>query len=299
MPRAVSIHIGVNQASDHVRLWHSEAGAWSMAGLASRAGYDSILVLRGPAATRAAVHEALAGAAGTLMRGDSLLVSFSGHGGQTADRDLDERHGPDESWCLYDGELVDDKLAGYWRLFEPGVRIVVVSESCYSGGMGRTGDALAAYAVQEVAPRVMRGSGAMRSPARGLDPVAASAAEAVASCIVEAPRDAFKIRASVLMLTASTEQQPAQDGLFTRLLLDEWADGAFRGSYCDLYREVRRRVMDEAHCQEPQILMLGAPDPSFPLEPAFHLGRGDGPGRPGGGYRDGGGIRYRDGGGYR
>jgi hypothetical protein len=272
MPRAVSIHIGVNEPRDHhVLLRHSESGAWGMAGLASRAGYDSILVLRGPAATCAAVHDALAGAAGTLAGGDTLLVSFSGHGGQEMDRDLDERHGSDESWCLYDGELLDDKLAGYWRLFDPDVRIVVVSESCYSGGMGRTSDELAAYAAGEAMPRVMRGSRRLRS---GLRELAAAAAEVVvASCIAEPPRDCFEIRASVLLLTASTEQQPAEEGLFTRCLLDVWAGGDFDGSYCKLYEEVKRRVMQTRSNQEPQILMLGAPDPAFPLLPAFHLDR--------------------------
>lgn len=272
MPRAASIHIGVNAPRDHdVLLRHSEAGAWGMAGLASRAGYDSILVLRGPAATRAAVHQALAGAAGTMSRGDTLLVSFSGHGGQEIDRDADERHGSDESWCLYDGSLLDDKLAGYWRLFDPGIRIVVVSESCYSGGMGRPYYGLADA---EAAPKVMRGSRGMRSPASDAHRVTAAAAEAVGSCIAEPPRDCDEIRASVLMLTASAEQQPAKDGLFTRRLLDVWADGTFEGSYCDLYRAVRARVMADPPSQEPQILMLGAPDPAFPLAPAFRPERG-------------------------
>lgn len=272
MPRAASIHIGVNEPRDHhVVLRHSEAAAWAMAGLASRAGYDSILVLRGPAATRAAVHEALAGAAGTLAAGDTLLVSFSGHGGQEKDKDLDERHGSDESWCLYDGSLLDDKLAGYWRLFDPGIRIVVVSESCYSGGMGRTGNSHVAHATEEDAPRVMRGNGTTRSGFRTPDPVTTAAAEAVASCIAEPPKDTCEIRASVLMLTASAEQQPAEEGLFTRCLLDVWAGGNFRGSYCRLYEEVKDRVMRARSGQSPQILMVGAPDAAFPLAPAFHL----------------------------
>lgn len=278
MPRAVSIHIGVNEPRDHhVLLRDSEAGAWGMAGLAGRAGYDSILVLRGPAATRAAVHEALADAAGTLADGDTLLVSFSGHGGQETDRDLDERHGADESWCLYDGSLLDDKLAGYWRLFDPGVRIVVVSESCYSGGMGRHDDDDLVYTRPHApdARKVMRGG---RSRLRGPDP--AAVAEVVASCIGEPPRDCYEIRASVLMLTASAEQQPAREGLFTRCLLKVWNDGVFDGSYCDLYRQVRERVMGERYGQEPQILMLGVPDPAFPLQRAFHRTRGGG--RPAG-----------------
>jgi metacaspase-1 len=278
MSRAVSIHIGVNQPPQgryaDTPLRDSESTAWRMAELAGQAGYHRMLVLRGPAATRYAVHEALASAAGLLERHDTLFVSFSGHGGQETDRDLDERHGSDESWCLYDGELLDDKLAGYWRLFDPGVRIVAVSESCFSGGVGRIDAGSGAYAAAARAPgvpRVMRGGS---SSSRGPEPDPARISNPIASCIGEPPRDCCEIRASVLLLTASAEQQPAQDGLFARSLLDVWGAGAFRGSYCDLYQRVRERVMAEAPSQEPQIQMLGSPDPGFPLLTAFHVDGG-------------------------
>lgn len=307
MSRAVSIHIGVNvpqgRLSGHP-LRESETLAWRMAGLAERAGYDSLRVLRGPAATRRAVHEALTGAAGALGPGDTVFVSFAGHGLQEPDRDGDEGHGWDEGWCLADGVLVDDKLAGYWRLFDAGVRIVVVAESCYSGGSGRD-DHLASPGRPILAPtvRVMRDGGTgtrtMRdggsrtpvmpnggyvtpAPSSGgfgtpvMAPVAA--AHYAASCIAEAPRSTDGIRASLLLLAAAREEQPAQEGLFTKYLLKLWADGAFPGSYCDLHRQIRDCVMSERCTQEPQILMLGASDPSFPLEPAFRVDRG-GPSR--------------------
>ncbi|HEX2202606.1 MAG TPA: hypothetical protein VHG91_04895, partial [Longimicrobium sp.] len=131
MPRAVSIHIGVNAPRGRMTghpLRYSEGLAWRMAGLAERAGYESLRVLRGAAATRGAVHEALTAAAGSMTAGDVLLVTFAGHGCLEADHDGDDGHGWDETWCLHDGEIVDDQLAGYWRLFEPGVRIVVVAD---------------------------------------------------------------------------------------------------------------------------------------------------------------------------
>jgi hypothetical protein len=269
MSRAVSIHIGVNHPRDHdVLLRESEASAWRMAELANQVGYDRILLLRGCAATRQAVHEALAGAAGTLQRGDTLLVSFSGHGTQEPDRDEDEGARDvvrsDEGWCLHDAVLLDDQLLGYWRLFEPGVRIVVVSESCFSGGMGRTGDSTYRPAPPRAGP-VMRGGG-FRTRSAQPDVVPGT------SCIGEPPRDACEIRASVLMLTASTEAQPATDGLFTRCLLDVWAGGTFDGSYCALYLEVQDRVRTANPAQEPQILMLGCADPQFPVEAAFRVG---------------------------
>lgn len=279
MPRAVSIHIGVNQPNERSpgrKLGQSETTAWRMAGLAGQAGYHSIQVLRGPAATRHAVNGALAGAAGILESGDTLLVTFSGHGDHARDLDGEERNDEDEFWCLFDDRLLDDQLAGYWRLFQPGVRIVVVSESCHSGGMERTGHETHAWAGSGAAAwapppdpggRRMRDGGA---GSRGPEPDAA-VASAIASCIAQPPHDRCGIHASVLMLTASHEDQKAADGLFTKHLLAVWSDGSFNGSYCRLYEEVRQRVMKEKSNQHPQILIIGAADPSFALEPAFRV----------------------------
>jgi len=279
MSGAVSIHIGVNAPRGRMQghpLKHGESLAWRMAGLAEQAGFDSLLVLRGAAATRHAVHAALTSAAGSMTRGDVLLVSFCGHGCQEADLDGDDRHGWDETWCLYDGEILDDQLAGYWRLFDPGVRIVVVADGCHSGGSARDGDDVPPACATPRAP-VMRGETPLqRAPGGWPAPAAAAAAGYPASCIGAPPRHDDGIRASVLLLASASEEQKAQDGLFTHHLLCLWNEGAFAGSFCDLHRLVRDRVMAErGPRQEPQILMLGSPDPGFPLERAFHLERRD------------------------
>src|SRR6185369_3810224 len=39
----------------------------------------------------------------------------------------------DETWCLWDRQLIDDELYCLWSRFKPGVRIVVLSDSCHSG----------------------------------------------------------------------------------------------------------------------------------------------------------------------
>lgn len=269
MPRALSLHIGVDHPSERLAdrpLQHSEHTAWRMAELASQAGYDALQVLRGAAATRAAVHQALSAAAGTLAPGDTMLLSFSGHGTQQRDPDGDERDGRDESWCLYDGLLMDDTLFGYWSLFERGVRIVVVAESCHSGGVGRK-DPDEPWERREPGPVRWRGSPPrMRGPGDDLD----------AACLVQPPRHHDGIRASVLVLTAAGEEQLARDGLFTRCLLELWDGGTFHGSYAELYSRVRQRVMSETSAQEPRIVLLGAADPDFARSPAFHLERGPG-----------------------
>jgi hypothetical protein len=272
MTRAVSIHIGVNRPLRHSPgdpLRDSETAAWRMAGIAERAGYDALLVLRGTEATLPAAHDALAGAARGMRAGDILFVSFSGHGTQVRDlaigpgADPDERDGWDEAWCLSDGLLVDDKLAGYWRLFDPGVRILVVSESCFAGGMDRIGNKCAGQS---------RDATGGSLPEAAVDRAAAGDAGGAGSkpapCIVQPRKDSSGIRASLLLLAACGEGQRTHDGVFTQHLLAVWNDGAFHGSYCELYREVAK-----ACAQEPRIRMLGAPDPAFPMERAFHLDR--------------------------
>lgn len=293
MSRALSIHIGVNVPRGRFAdrpLHRCETDAWRMAALAEHAGYDSLRVLRGAAATRQAVHEALTSASGSLEEGDTLLVSFSGHGAQEPDKDRDEGHGWDEAWCLHDGMILDDQLAGYWRLFQPGVRIVVVAECCYAGGTARDDEdfrptpvggtgvvyrTLVARDDDDVRPARPWDAGVVyRSPAGW-----PARTDPTRSCIAEPPRNTHGIRASLLLLAASHELQPARDGLFCQHLLEVWNDGAFRGTYCELYETIRECVMTERCRQEPQLLMLGAPDPTFPLETAFHLRRRE-PGDP-------------------
>jgi len=72
-----------------------------------------------------------------LQAGDIFVVTYSGHGSQRQDFNGDEPDKKDETWCLYDGEMVDDERAELWTLFNPGVRIVVISDSCHSGTVSR------------------------------------------------------------------------------------------------------------------------------------------------------------------
>lgn len=85
-------------------------------------------------ATRQKVLDELAALAAKLQSGDLLVVSYSGHGGQVVDHNGDEEDdGLDETWCLYDGQLIDDEVYGAWMKFKEGVRILVFCDSCHSG----------------------------------------------------------------------------------------------------------------------------------------------------------------------
>ena len=71
------------------------------------------------------------------MAGDIFWITYSGHGSQVPDQNGDESDGLDETWCLYDCQILDDTLFDLWSRFKEGVRIVIFSDSCHSGTIAR------------------------------------------------------------------------------------------------------------------------------------------------------------------
>jgi hypothetical protein len=264
MARGIAIHIGVNQPASprQARLSLSEENAWKMAELSYQAGYGAIHLLRGADATCAAVRSLLSAAAGALKPRHTLLVSFSGHGRRVPDMNRDERDGWDETWCLHDANLVDDELLEIWKIAATGARVLVVSESCFAGGM-RYGDDVLAERPQAPYRPVYRTPGPVL---RGVPQYAATAPR------ISTPAHDEGIRASVLVLAGASETQTAREGLYTRCMLELWSGGEFRESFQVLQQRLRERVQNENPGQEPQMVMLGTPNSGLPLEPAFHLG---------------------------
>jgi metacaspase-1 len=86
-------------------------------------------------ATRETVTKYISRAADGLHDGDIFLITYSGHGTFVQTNDYSEDHGQAEAWCLYNGLLFDHELHQLWPTFARGVRIVVVSDSCFSGEM--------------------------------------------------------------------------------------------------------------------------------------------------------------------
>ncbi len=137
-----SLHIGLNFVDPgHYNGWDGELNACEydlrdMAALAKSAGFDTTTLIR-QQATRANVLSAFGDAAAALRAGDIFLVTYSGHGGQLPDYSGDEVDAIDETWCLFDGQLIDDELFECWQKFAEGVRIFVISDSCHSGSVFR------------------------------------------------------------------------------------------------------------------------------------------------------------------
>ncbi|HHH51590.1 MAG TPA: caspase family protein [Campylobacterales bacterium] len=79
-------------------------------------------------ATRDNVKNAILDSAKELKSGDIMVIYYSGHGGKvpnvSSPYDI-EYDNVDETWCLWDAQLLDDELRNLWASFDEGVRIVL------------------------------------------------------------------------------------------------------------------------------------------------------------------------------
>ena len=97
-------------------------------------------------ATKAAMVSAMSDLIGKAGKGDSVVITFSGHGTYQPDTDGDEADGLDEALCPYDlqtngAALIDDEIRSIFATRKPGVRIVLISDSCHSGTVTRAAKA--------------------------------------------------------------------------------------------------------------------------------------------------------------
>ena len=143
MPQGISIHIGLNEVDPaHYNGWSGklnacEADAGDMERIATARGFEPTTILTREG-TADAVTSAISDAAGKLEAGDILFLTYSGHGGQVPDTNNDEEQDQlDETWVLFDRQLVDDELYDLYSQFAAGTRIFVFSDSCHSGSVNR------------------------------------------------------------------------------------------------------------------------------------------------------------------
>ena len=155
-PSALSLHIGLNNVDPAAYPFPVPVLAGcindcnDMRDLAAGMGFRTRQLIDA-AATSGAVLAAIDAAAKTLRAGDIFLLTYSGHGSQVPDTMAEETDQLDETWVLYDRQLLDDELYDLWCRFAPGVRILMISDSCHSGTVSRavdmaTAQVAAAYA---------------------------------------------------------------------------------------------------------------------------------------------------------
>lgn len=279
MPQGVSIHVGLNRVDPgHYQGWDGklvacEFDANDMAELAKGKGFATQTLLT-EAATAQALTSAVEKTAETLQSGDILLLSYSGHGGQVPDTNGDEQDRMDETWVLFDRQVVDDELFALWSKFKPGVRIAIFSDSCHSGTVAR--EAVDAVGEERVA-RSMNGDDDPGQPRlKGMpDELIRSVYEKNKELYDEIqkslpPFDKAEIGASVILTSGCQDNQTSLDGdkngLFTQSLLQVWNKDKFRGGY----RMFRKRIAQKMPpWQSPNLFIAGKADSKFANQHPF------------------------------
>ncbi|MEO8411246.1 MAG: caspase family protein [Propionivibrio sp.] len=93
------------------------------------------------AATHAGMTDAINSLIHFARSGDTVVITYSGHGTWLPDSSGDETDGRDEALCPYDigtaGPLLDDEIHRMFGTRTAGVRIILISDSCHSGSVTR------------------------------------------------------------------------------------------------------------------------------------------------------------------
>ena len=289
-PRALALHIGLNLVDPkHYAGWSGplaacEFDANDMAAIAKNQSMSPTVLLT-KSATRKAVLAALRIAAAKLRRGDYFFLSYSGHGGQVPDSSSapDEADKQDETWCLYDGQLIDDELYAELGRFAAGVRILVLSDSCHSGTVTRAPPVppppgmrsklmppevgLRVYeqyqafydGLQSNVAEAARAGDSDRAPAdpdAALAAVAALSAQTLQSGRVSAL--AKKFRAAAILISGCQDNQTSLDGdhngAFTGRLRQVWNNGKFSGNHSQFHATIKAGMPGS---QTPNLFLLG------------------------------------------
>ncbi|MDW9414240.1 peptidase C14, caspase catalytic subunit p20 [Sinorhizobium meliloti] len=282
-PSGISLHIGLNAVSPaHYAGWEGplracEFDASDMQEIADGLGYETKSLLT-KEATRQNVIREIKRAAKDLRKGDIFFISYSAHGGQLPDFNNDEDDATDETWCLYDGQLVDDELYELWSEFKEGVRVLVISDSCHSGTVVRAalpqGLALAnGHPVAAGTPRAMPLDVATRTYRQNRD----FYTRLGASISVGEERNLTReitspISCSVRLISGCQDNQVSLDGIgngaFTAALISTWNHGRFNRNYAAFHRAIMMKLPPD---QTPHHWQVGPRNPIYDAQTPFAI----------------------------
>jgi hypothetical protein len=141
MEKKMALCIGINDypgAGNDLSGCINDANDWSK--LFAEKGFK-VKKLLNKDATRKNILDNIKAMVDAAVKGDSILLQYSGHGTYIPDKDGDEPDGTDECLCPYDlytkGPVTDDELNDLFTAKKNGVRLVFFSDSCHSGTVTR------------------------------------------------------------------------------------------------------------------------------------------------------------------
>lgn len=266
MAKKHALLIGLNEVkAQHYGGWHgtlnyAEAGVKRVNGeIIALRGFNTPHILLRAQATRLNVQNKLNTLANAAFPGDLVVVYYAGHGKQEQDKQRLEVDKLDEAWCLYDGLFLDDELWTAWCQFKKGVRILLVSDSCNSGTIGR-GDESAS--LDNSLTELFTMEKKMQTYINN---------QSFYDQLMKNTRGARSkpMEVSLITLTACKSNQKAlenknlQHSEFSYSLLKIWNAGKFVGDYRAFYQAILKDVQFRNPNQTPQIIQYGLPDSQF------------------------------------
>jgi hypothetical protein len=283
MAKGYALCIGLNSVSTvHYDGWDGalsvcEKDAKDMKKLAEKMKFTTDILLT-KSATAQNVLDKIDAAARSLKAGDIFFLYYSGHGGNEIpdiNKDeieelADEVDGYDETWCLYDRQLIDDILYQRWFKFKSGVRILVISDSCFSGdivklvGGKRVKSKLNAKAIKKMPEQVghrvyEKNKKKYKQFNKAETPLRKSKTKAL-------PPSALK--ASLRQISSSSEYQPSyadtnefpNNSFFTAVFKTVIKNGKYKGNYNQFVKKLKQQM---PYDQQPNHQMLGKPMVKF------------------------------------
>jgi hypothetical protein len=202
-------------------------------------------------ATRSGMINAMTEAVKGAESGDSVVITYSGHGTWQPDEDSDEPDMRDEALCPHDleteGSLLDDELFEIFSQATTDARVVFLSDSCHSGSVAR------------MAPSRADDRGRIRflPPAVFLSDEKAARARKVE----KAPARGLS-RGTALLISGCTDVEYSYDasfdgrpnGAFTRAALDTLAELDAGATYVEWHAAIRTMLPSPEHPQTPQLM---------------------------------------------
>jgi hypothetical protein len=257
-----SLHIGLNRVSPaayggwdgKLSGCHNDADA--MAAIAVAKGARAYILLSQDA-TIEKVVDAIWALGVESIAGDTVIITYSGHGGQYPDHSGDEADGMDETWCLYNGMLLDDDLNRMLADFDKGVKVVVVSDSCHSGTVTKRLAMAGMHTLSSMPVKCAPLSACLKAP------MSSTPAQ-------EARGKKPRMKASIVLLGGCQDNQFSYDGgtngLFTEKLLQVFEQGHAITGYRAFRKAIGQLMPPE---QTPSLYIIGGKNKAFENGPVF------------------------------
>lgn len=307
MAKGISLHVGLNYIDKMIygsdgALKGCVNDAKAMQAVAKSLGFESQLILN-EEATYTNIRNAIVKASHELVSGDTFFLTIACHGSQipSLSGSDDEVDGLDETWVLFDRQLIDDELYDFLGQFREKVQIIVLSDSCHSGTMLRPlSSLLKSQEAQEILktfttefiPEKLRVFTRFEQSQEGNAQKTyetvnfrtipseicggefyrnSSTYQAIQqSLLTRNLRE--EIRATVILLSGCQDNQLSSDGekngLFTETLLKVWNSGSFKGDYISLYKQIRGNMPP---WQTPNYYTVGADPSEFEKQIPFSI----------------------------